>query len=242
VKVSPKILVIEDEFLISFNLKEILSQADFEIVGMASTYEESIQICKSLTPDIAIVDINIDGPKDGIETAAFLKEVFGVSIIFLTAYATDEVFESAKAVQPDAYLTKPFVGDEVLRAVKLSVERLSLDAPPIDENKDKTLILNTGDGWHKVQIDDIIYIASDNNYCTFHLVGGTKVMVHKSLKYYESALADAQFYRCHQSYLINMSCLQKIEKKEGLRAVLKGDGVVPVARNRRPQLLALFLK
>ena len=236
-----KVLIIEDEFLIALNLKETLTKEAFDVIGTASSYTESIQICKSRIPDIALVDINIEGDKNGIETAAFLKEAFGVAIIFLTAYNSDEVFELAKKVNPAAFLTKPFESQEVVRAVQLLAQKRSLPTINISLKQDGNLILNTGDGWHKVAVQDIIYIASDNNYCTFYLKSGMQVLVHKSLKSFEEELSNAKFYRCHQSYLINLNALQKIEKKEGFRALLLGGTSVPIARNRRPELLEIFL-
>ena len=236
-----RILIIEDEFLIALNLQEILTKEGFEVVGIASSYKGSIALCKSKSPDITLVDINIDGDRNGIETAAFLKDAFGVAVIFLTAYTSDEFFEAAKQIKPEAYLTKPFDAQDVIRTVKLCAEKITTPDNGVLQNNQTHLILNTGDGWQKVQIEDIVYIGSDNNYCTFHLCEGADVLVHKSLKHFEEELARRHFYRCHQSYLINMKFLQKIEKKDGLQAVLKGDFIVPVSRNRRPELMDLFL-
>lgn len=236
-----KILIIEDEFLIALNLKEILLKEQFSVIGTASSYAESIQLCKNSKPDIALVDINIEGDKNGIETAAFLREAFGVSIIFLTAYHSEEVFEQAKKVHPAAFLTKPFETDTVIRAIKLLAQELKNSEDADILSQEESMVLNTGDGWHKVTLQEIIYIASDNNYCTFYLQNDSKILVHKSLKYFERELSKVQFYRCHQSYLINLNALQKIEKRDGLRACLQGGITVPIARNRRPELLELFL-
>ena len=165
-----RILIIEDEFIIALNLQSTLQEQGYNVIGIANSYEESIHLSKLHHPEIAIVDINIDGDIDGIETAGFIKDLFKTSVIFLTAYTHNDYFERAKIIQPEAYLTKPFKNEDVIRAIKLAKQKLSKHVTSDEQTKTNHIVLSTGDGWHKVYINDIIYITSDNNYCTVYLL------------------------------------------------------------------------
>jgi len=106
----------------------------------------------------------------------------------------------------------------------------------------KKLLLVTNEYYHLVDIDDIIYCKSDNAYTEFYLRQQEKIRVSDSLKHFENKLQDYQFVRIHQSYLVNTSCITKIQKQEGLSVILENGRILPVSSRKKKSLMHLLKK
>ena len=103
-----KILIVEDELLVSVDLKHILESMDYDVIGSASSGEEAISIAGKTFPDIVLMDIMLKGDLDGIETAVLINNLYDIPIVYLTAYHTSEILERAKKAEPYGYIVKPF--------------------------------------------------------------------------------------------------------------------------------------
>ena len=80
-----RILVVEDEFALAEDIKLRLSKMGYEVIGPASSYDKAITILESISVDLAILDIQIKGDKDGIEIGRSINERFQTPFIFLTS-------------------------------------------------------------------------------------------------------------------------------------------------------------
>src|SRR5919202_5180273 len=98
------ILIVEDEALIASYIQNVLEESGFMISGVASSGPEAISLASEATPDLALVDIKLAGPMDGIEVAQLLQERFGVRSIFLSGVHDPEIVERAKGANPLGYL------------------------------------------------------------------------------------------------------------------------------------------
>ena len=105
---SIKVLIVEDELIVSEEIKELLSLAGFQVIGQATSGVEALTYMEQHKADVALLDINLDGPMDGIDLAHKVLKKHSCAIIFLTAFADDQFFARAKQVQPAAYIVKPF--------------------------------------------------------------------------------------------------------------------------------------
>ncbi len=103
--VSRRVLIVEDEGLIAHDISSRLQALGHHVVGMASTAREAIELASSA--EIVLMDIHIDGPRDGIEAAAEIRERFRIPVVFLTAYADRATLDRAKIAEPFAYIVKP---------------------------------------------------------------------------------------------------------------------------------------
>ncbi len=92
---KPKILVVEDEIIVAVNLGQKLKKLGYELVGITSSGEEAIQKAEENHPDLVLMDINIEGNLDGIETAEVLRNRFHTPVIYLTAYADESTLDRA---------------------------------------------------------------------------------------------------------------------------------------------------
>lgn len=110
------ILIIEDELLVGLALRLVLRVAGYRVIGPAMTAAEAIRLARETHPDLAFVDITLEGGEDGVAVARRLTAEYGTSCIFLTAEL--DRARSAKAVALGV-IAKPYDPPELLRAVKL---------------------------------------------------------------------------------------------------------------------------
>jgi two-component system, response regulator PdtaR len=119
----PKILVVEDESLLAAELEYHLQQAGFTVVGIASSAEEALEFATSEKPDLAVMDIRLAGPRDGIEAAIHLRSQLGIPSIFATGHADEATRKRGEVAQPLGWLDKPFSGSALVALVKKAITR-----------------------------------------------------------------------------------------------------------------------
>jgi CheY-like chemotaxis protein len=119
----PKILVVEDEYLLAAELEHHLQQAGFTVVGIASSAEEALEFATSEKPDLAVMDIRLAGPRDGIEAAIDLRSQLGIPSIFASAHADEATRKRSEAAHPLGWLHKPFSGSALIALVKKATTR-----------------------------------------------------------------------------------------------------------------------
>lgn len=115
---APRVLVVEDDFLVSTQIEEALSEAGFEAVDVVATAEDAVG--RGATQDVMLVvmDIRLAGKGDGIDAAIELFERHGIRSIFATAHADPEVRERAQKAKPIGWLQKPYTMASLVAAVR----------------------------------------------------------------------------------------------------------------------------
>ena len=127
-----KIMIVEDESIVALDLSMRLQKEGYDMVGIASNSDDAINIFTEQKPDLVLMDINIKGHKDGIETAAALKKIQDVPLIFLTAFSQNEYVTRAKTVNPSAYLVKPFNNDSLHTSIQIAIHNFAILPKPTD--------------------------------------------------------------------------------------------------------------
>jgi response regulator of citrate/malate metabolism len=110
-----KILIIEDEAIISFSYRLQMERMGFEVIGTAKSAEEAERIMRDERPDLIIMDVYLKGPKTGLELAQELHahDPVPIPILFLTASTKPEVVEAIRALKGCHYLSKPINSDSL---------------------------------------------------------------------------------------------------------------------------------
>jgi two-component system, cell cycle sensor histidine kinase and response regulator CckA len=121
------ILIVEDERIVARDLQQSLRAFDFDVFAIAASGEEAIALASTRLPDIVLMDIRIKGELDGIETAAIMRDRFGVPVVYLTAHADDATLARAKITTPYSYLLKPVKPNELRTAIDMSVYRHDME-------------------------------------------------------------------------------------------------------------------
>ena len=130
-----RILVVEDEAIVAFNLQLRLEQLGYHVPAVAASGQESLDLVDELRPDLVLMDIHIQGSMDGIEVASRLRQTHPVPVIYLTAYAEDATLERARQTRPYGYLLKPFSERELHATIQMAFERHKLELELVDKQQ-----------------------------------------------------------------------------------------------------------
>jgi DNA-binding response OmpR family regulator len=111
-------LIVEDELMIALDLEGAMSALGFDICGLASTADTARSIAMDNQPDVVLMDVNLDGGREGIEAARWLREACDAPIVFVTGYTDRDTVERIHEQVPGApVLPKPIYGDRLADAV-----------------------------------------------------------------------------------------------------------------------------
>ncbi|MBK6699636.1 MAG: response regulator transcription factor [Saprospiraceae bacterium] len=123
-----RVAIVEDEPLIAENLAMYLNNTDFEVAGIAYNYEDALQLIISEHPDIALLDINLECEKDGIDLGEYIFNHLHIPFIFLSSYSDRSTLDRAKKIQPSGYLVKPFNEKSLLTTLEIGLANYAMQA------------------------------------------------------------------------------------------------------------------
>lgn len=118
---STRILIVEDERIIAEDLRECLELMGYEVMGIATSGQQAIDLVGAEQPDLMLMDINLRGDIDGVEVARQLSGSVDVPVIFLSAFADKQIVERAKQVGPFGYLVKPYKESELRTTIEVTL-------------------------------------------------------------------------------------------------------------------------
>lgn len=124
---STKILVVEDERIVAFNLQQRLLKLGYEVPALAVNADQAFRAVEQFHPNIVLMDIHIEGPLDGIETAARVSQQYRIPVIYLTAYSEESTLARARSTRPYGYLLKPFSERELHATIQMALERHNVE-------------------------------------------------------------------------------------------------------------------
>lgn len=115
---NAKILVVEDEGIVSIDIRNMLKKLGYTITGVAFLGEEAVQKTESTQPDLVLMDIGLKGEIDGIEAAKTIRDRFHIPVVFLTGFADENTLMKAKEADPSGFIIKPIKEEELLATIK----------------------------------------------------------------------------------------------------------------------------
>ena len=118
------ILIVEDEALIASYIEEVLGGSGFRVAGIAASGPEALSLAAENHPSLALVDIRLTGPIDGIELACLLRQRFGLPAIFLSGLADADTTARAQTARPLGFLPKPFLPSQVFNAIQRALDMM----------------------------------------------------------------------------------------------------------------------
>ena len=122
-----RVLIVEDDQIVVVNLEGHLERLGYQVADTAACGAEACEKVSRAQPDLILMDVRLEGPLDGIETAQRIRQFCEVPIIFLTAYSDAATLERAKLVEPYGYLVKPFVPSDLHAAIQMALYKGSAD-------------------------------------------------------------------------------------------------------------------
>jgi two-component system, response regulator PdtaR len=115
---SRRILVVEDDFLVANEIEVALSDAGFDVAGVAASADEAVGLAESQRPTLVVMDVRLAGEHDGIHAAVEIFRKLGTRCIFATAYCDQYLLERAKPAMPLGWLQKPYAMFSLVNAVR----------------------------------------------------------------------------------------------------------------------------
>lgn len=234
-----KILIVEDELVIAEDLKETLEDLGYEVCGIAVSSKEALALIEEKSPDLALLDIQLKGGKDGIELAAEINANHRLPFIMLTSHADMHTINRVKEVNPYGYLIKPFNEKEILAGIELAMANFSKEQrrnreehPAQDFILNDSLFVRANGMLVKLKLQDIIYLEADANY-TQVFAKDKKYVIRATLKDLEGKIDPNRFVRIHKSYLINLAEIEGIQAD----SVFISGKQIPISRSQYSWLL-----
>ena len=234
-----KILVVEDEMIIAANISTQLTNYGYEVTGILPRGEDAVLHVQENQPDIVLLDIQLKGKMDGIETAQAIRQKANIPVIYLTANTDQAHFEKAKSTQPEAFISKPFKNLDLQRAIELVVNKIETLDDPNEENGDtESFILSDRifvrhyEKMIKIFLKDIHYIEADRNYSKI-VAEQNEYMLAITLKTLEEKLDDQSFVRAHRSFIVNLAHIDEV----AAGYVLVKGKTIPLGKSHRDDLL-----
>lgn len=118
-----KILLVEDDDIIAKVENWRLKNLGYEVTGRAVSGAEAMDLVVKTRPDLVLMDINIQGEMDGIETAKRIKKQFSIPVVYVTSHSDGPTLDRAKATQPDGFIVKPFEDNDLRVGIELALKK-----------------------------------------------------------------------------------------------------------------------
>jgi PAS domain S-box-containing protein len=122
-----RVLVVEDEIVVSEDLQQRLVGLGFDVAGAADTAADAIRLATAMQPDVALMDIMLHGRPEGIDAAERLRSELDIPVIYLTAHSDSATLQKAKLTDPAGYIVKPFEDRQLQVAIELAPMRHEME-------------------------------------------------------------------------------------------------------------------
>lgn len=224
-------VIIDDESKSLKNLQIILENycPNVRVEGTASSALEAVGLIMRVQPDVIFLDIEMPG-HSGFDVMEQVRSLPS-RIIFTTAHREYAI----QAIKNDAfdYLLKPVDPSELQQCIA----RVDASVGPSAQNTTAPLQLNVKEGVIFIDPSEIVKLQASGSYTDIYFDDGTKITTSKVLKEYERMLSSAMFYRCHNSYIVNLSKIKKLLNIDGYYVEFRDGSRAEVAKKNREELL-----
>ncbi len=240
-----KALIVDDESDAVNFIRSIIQEycPKLEVIGTANTAKDGIRLIMEHQPELVFLDVEMPHGSGFELLAHFPKKMFDV--IFITAF-NQYALRAIKFSAVD-YILKPINISEFIEAVDKVMQKKSLSVnrdihySELIENLKSALpaklAIPTSDGMEYLNTREIIRIEADRSYCWFYLTDKRKHLVSKNLKEYQDLLSDRNFFRPHNSHLINLEFVKKYVRQDGGHIEMTDGAQIPVSRIKRELFL-----
>ena len=244
-----KAIIIDDEKRARHLLSQLITThcASITSIEEAQDLALGVSLIKATKPDVVFLDIEMPN-QSGLDILTYFPNAIDFKIIFVTAYNQYAV-EAFKRSAVD-YLLKPVDTNELIEAV--SKAENALKANNLNEQLHKLreslkqlsvdkIALEIPKGILFASHSDIVYFEADGMYTNVQLIDGKQKTICKPLKHFvEQLQANAMFFKCHRSYLINLRHVDELVKDDGDYLLMHNQKRIPMSKSKRDQFLEVI--
>lgn len=119
----PRLLIVEDEAIVAMDIESKLEDSGYLVIGVARSGEDAVRMAYEKSPDLILMDINLQGDMDGVIAAKHIRERRSIPVVFLTALGDRDTLQRAKITEPLGYLLKPFNERDLYAAVEVGLHK-----------------------------------------------------------------------------------------------------------------------
>ncbi|UMB53141.1 LytTR family transcriptional regulator DNA-binding domain-containing protein [Lutibacter sp. A64] len=199
------IYIVEDEPLIAATIKAALLKQGYNVVGDAEDVITALKDIAILQPDLILVDIQLDGSKDGVDLAQELDKQ-QIPYLYLTSQTDPETIQRVKNTQPLGYVVKPFTEHSLRSNIELAWHTYEVENAGF-------LIIKSEGRTYKINQSSILYLKAFDNYCYIYTTTRSYLVPH-TLKYMSEKLNETLFIQTHRSYWVNISHIDGVENNK----------------------------
>lgn len=222
-----RILVVEDNFIIGQELKSVLVELGYEVVGVAENLSLAKEFLKTL-PDLILLDIRLGSEDDGYKIAELIDQEYQIPYLFLTAFSDKNSVLKGSSYNPAGYLVKPVDKNTLFSSMELAYSKA--------QKKDNTIKIAVGRSVRQVNEDDILWISAADVYLDVHLSSGETIVTRSSMDVFLRKVNTSKFIRIHRSYAVNKSKVDRIDAKN----VFISNKELPLSRSFKDEVMRLF--
>ncbi|MEH6763942.1 MAG: LytTR family transcriptional regulator DNA-binding domain-containing protein [Aequorivita antarctica] len=220
-----KIYIVEDEPLIVATITSALKKQGFHVLGDSDEFDEALPAIDKTQPDLVLLDIQLEGAKDGIDLAKELDKR-AIPYLYLTSQTDPETIKRVKETQPLGYIVKPFTENGLRSNIELAWHNFSLT------NQDFMLLKSEG-RTHKINQESILYLKAFDNYCYVITTSDTFLVPH-TLKKTSEKLNPDHFVQTHRSYWVNIKKISSTTTS----TIYLGDAEIPMSSSHKEALMS----
>jgi two-component system LytT family response regulator len=248
-----RVVVVDDEKHARESILRLIEflELDINVVGEADSVASAVEVIRDEEPELVLLDIRLpDG--NGFDVISAFDNKVNFKLIFITAY--DEYAIKAFKFNAVDYILKPIDPDDFSESISKVIrshengalnERLQIMMKEMSNpspKEEKKIIIKNIDAIHIVEVKNIIRCESERNYTAFTIIDDgnpIKLLASKHMKEFEEVLQEYDFYRVHQSHLINIDHVKYFDREKNI-CVMKDKSEVPISVRKRDQLFKLF--
>lgn len=224
-----KIYIVEDDPIIAATIETALEKQGFKVIGDSEDVETALKEINELKPDLILLDIQLEGKKDGIDLATELDKE-NIPYLYLTSQTDPSTIKRVKQTKPLGYIVKPFTESGLRSNIELAWHNLSLTA--------KEYVLVKSKGYvHKIDQSTIKYLKAFDNYC-YVITEDKDLIVPHTLKKTALLLNPDNFIRTHRSYYVNKHKITQIH----LDKVFLANESIPMSHSKKEEVVKAFHK
>nr|WP_321230558.1 response regulator transcription factor [uncultured Psychroserpens sp.] len=222
-----RLYIVEDEPLIAETAKMSLESFGINVLGFSEDYESALKDIQQKQANIVLLDINLQGEKDGIDLALTLEKL-NIPYLFVTSQTDPSTLARVKETNPLGFIVKPFTDSGLLSNVELAWHKISLE-------KEEYIIIRSEGERIKLNQASIQYLKAFDNYCYIVTVDKEYLLPH-TLKHTTEKLNSKIFVKSHRSYVVN---IQKIKGIKSDKVVIENIEV-PMSSTYKKQIEAFL--
>lgn len=215
-----KITIVEDEALIADHIALCLEDLGYEVAAILDNGIDLLEFLKKETPDLILMDIQIQGEIDGVDLAHKINKSYKIPLIFITSNTDKSTIERVKITEPAGFIVKPYTIKDLASNIEIALYKYHFEKPFLNEDKpnhtifvEDAFFIKEKSAFFKLKFKDILYVEANDNYSVIYTIS-KKYLLSQTLKSVEGKLLPYGFIRVHRSYLVNMQQIDKIEHKK----------------------------